>query len=804
MLASSGAAGDRSDHNAGMKWRRRGKPYEFRELGSFEFKRLCLELLAVEAEFDSMEWREHAFGQAVMSDRPVMLGEHQIARTPTLVVIDWIDDAYLKSGRHLIAPLEAARAQWPAAKAESVVILTNASADEIRTDDAVETTLLGASELTTLVRGSPRLRLRVPSVLGVCRLDDLVDPPLRQRSTGDFHAAAELAGVFVPTRAYSETLNALERYHFAFLTGPPEMGKTATARMVGLAKLTAGWEMHECIRPADLWQSYARDRRQVFVADDAFGSTEYRPEAAERWALDLDRILRSMDESHWLLWTSRPAPLKAALRRIHREHGVERFPAPAQVQVDAASLEIAEKALILYRHARAARLPSAAVNLVQAHGWHIVSHPHFTPERIRRLVGSRLQLEGTGLSDQTEINAVVDAQIREPTPAMAASFRALAPEHRAVLVAMLDTPPGPVPERELVASVRRHLHEVRARAPAELIDRLTDHFLRVIDPSRVGWVHPSWRDLVIEELATDTDGRRAFLRDCSVEGFLLALSTGGGVTGERSLPLLIDDADWDLVADHAAGFLSELDDPAIVRLLTALSEAHSVVSARQTAELVRRLTAISQAPSLASERQTAELEALAGSALEQLARRWNSAHRVIPVGILAVWFELASQLRQRLPEPELAPTWVEHLPTERVDISDQSDLTRVDDWLALAALIRARAPQMLAAFGFPERQAQVLQWLVIDARSYAEGPSAPPLRDLLVPILRRLADLAPEHAVGARAAAKHLDGMSGESQFEPSRHPARRISTELRAILDAPPSVHRSEEQVVARVLRDL
>jgi hypothetical protein len=483
-----------------------------------------------------------------------------------------------------------------------------------------------------------------------------------------------------------------------------------------------------------------------------------------------------------LLWTSRPAPLKAALRRIHREHGVERFPAPAQVQVDAASLEIAEKATILYRHARAARLPSAAVVLVQAHGWQIVSHHHFTPERIRRFVGSLLQLEGKGPSEPTEINATVDAQIREPTPAMATSFRALAPEHRAVLVAMLDAPPGPVAERELMSSVRRHLHEVQARAPAELLDRLTDHFLRVIDPARVAWVHPSWRDLVIEELAIDADARRAFLRDCSVEGILLALSTGGGATGERSLPLLTDDADWDLVGDRAAGLLSELDDTAIVRLLTALSEARSV----------------------ASERSRAELEALAGSVLEQLTRRWNAAHRVIPVGVLAVWFELASQLPQRLPEPELGPTWVEHLPTERVDISDQSDLTRTDDWIALAALIGEHTPQMLSAFGFPERQAKILQWLVLDAASCPEGPSPLPFHDLLVSILRRLADLAPEHAVGARITADHVDGISDESQFEPSRLPPRQISEELRAILDAPPSVHRSEEELVARVLRDL
>ncbi|MGH3112086.1 MAG: hypothetical protein ACRDOP_01300, partial [Gaiellaceae bacterium] len=101
------------------------------------------------------------------------------------------------------------------------------------------------------MRDSAEVRLRSPSVLGVCKLGELIDPNVERRSSGDVAAAAELTRVFVPTRAYAEALDGLERHHFAFLTGPPEMGKTAAARMVGLAKLTAGWEMHECIRPAD-------------------------------------------------------------------------------------------------------------------------------------------------------------------------------------------------------------------------------------------------------------------------------------------------------------------------------------------------------------------------------------------------------------------------------------------------------------------------------------------------------------------------------------------------------------------------
>lgn len=765
-----------------MRWPRPDESYDLRELGSLEFTRLCLELLAREAGFATTEWREHPFGQAALSETPLSLADDRVLRPPTLVVVAWRGDAYLRSRRELKAPLAAARGAWPASKAKSVLILTNASADAIKADEASEATLLGASELTALVRDSAEVRLRSPSVLGVCKLGELIDPNVERRSSGDVAAAAELTRVFVPTRAYAEALDGLERHHFAFLTGPPEMGKTAAARMVGLAKLTAGWEMHECIRPADLWQRYARDRRQVFVADDAFGSTEYRPEAAERWALELDRVLRAMDESHWLIWTSRPAPLKAALRRIHREHGVERFPAPAQVQVDAASLEVAEKVLILYRHARAARLPEPAITLVRAHGWQIVSHPHFTPERIRRLVSTRFELEGDGTFDPAEIDDLVDAQIREPTPAMAASFEALAPEHRAVLVAMLDTPPGPVIERELTAAVRRHLHELQARAPRELVDRLTDHFLRVVEPASVTWVHPSWRDLVIEQLTTDASARQTFLRDCSLEGILLALSIGGGVAGERSLPLLVDDGNWDLVGDRVADILSDLDDPATVRLLTALAEARSV----------------------ASERQGAELDALAGYVLEHLERRWNAERRVVPVGVLAVWFELAAEIPQNVPPPELGPTWVEHLPTMRVDIADPAELARFDEWIALATVVGERAPKLLAAFGFPDRQADVLQWFVLDAQASVQAGEPPPLCDLLVSVLLGVADLVPEHAGNARATAKRLSAMRSESQFEPSPHPPRQISEELRAILDAPPTAQRSDEELVARVLRDL
>jgi len=63
---------------------------------------------------------------------------------------------------------------------------------------------------------------------------------------------------------------------------------------------------------------------------------------------------------------------------------------------------------------------------------------------------------------------------------MATSFRTLEAEHKDLLIAMLDAPPGPLPERELVDALRRHHDGALRRPPVELVDRLSDHFLRTI------------------------------------------------------------------------------------------------------------------------------------------------------------------------------------------------------------------------------------------------------------------------------------------------------------------------------------
>ena len=334
----------------------------------------------------------------------------------------------------------------------------------VNRDGAAGDVVYGERELLDIIHRSPALRLKMPSLLALDRTR-----PAPERSTFDVEAARELARVFVATPAWHRALAVLREHHFAVLTGPPEMGKTTIARMLGLALLGDGWEVHETTPPEQVWERLDRHRPQLFIADDAFGSTEYRPDAADDWASDLERILRAVDADHWLLWTSRPAPLRAGLRRLHRQSGI---PAPASVLVDAAALGPEEKTLILFRHARAADLAPEARAVIRNCGSAIVSHPHFTPERIRRLV-ARCPAEG-------DIEAAIETELSKPTEAMAASYRALAPEDRELLIAMVDSPPGPVAERDLVEALRRHAANGLPRAPVDLVERLRDHFLKVL------------------------------------------------------------------------------------------------------------------------------------------------------------------------------------------------------------------------------------------------------------------------------------------------------------------------------------
>ncbi len=566
--------------------------YRLDELGWLQFDRLCSLVLEADAGLSDLHW--HGRGDiarfAIVDGRVALRERVKKLGAPVAVAVIWVRaspllELRLEEFRDRVAGL-------PADHAEGMLVLTNLEAPAaeaaLRAYPVAQDwrmVLLGAGEISASLDRDPRLRAAMPSVLGLRDLEGLIEPTVSGCSTLDVERAQELARVFWPTHAYDRARRVLRRHRFVVLTGPPEMGKTAIAEMLALAQMTDGWEAHQCNDPEQVRRVFDRERRQVFIADDAFGSTEYRPDAAERWARGLGRLLEMLDAEHWLIWTSRPAPLKAGLRRVQRESGSERFPAPGEVLVDASDLDLADKTLILFRHAKDHGAAGMARRLVRSAGLPIVEHPHFTPERIRRLVTDRLDELPSLANDEARLLRMIEQELACPTEAMRTSFGALEPEHRELLISLLDAPAGLIDERELAAVVRRHHAGGLSRPVADLIDRLTDHFLRVT-PLGIGWVHPSWRDLVIDELRDDADARRRFLSASAVDGVTLAVSRAGGIAGERTLPLMIADGDWDALGDRLHELRHELEDRELARVLLALGGAIGAVNdVRQAREL---------------------------------------------------------------------------------------------------------------------------------------------------------------------------------------------------------------------------
>jgi hypothetical protein len=197
---------------------------------------------------------------------------------------------------------------------------------------------------------------------------------------------------------------------------------------------------------------------------------------------------------------------------------------------------------------------------------------------------------------------------------------------------------------------------------------------------RVEWVHPSWRDLVIDHLSSTHDARERFLRNCSVHGALLALSLAGGHGGERELPLLKHDTDWDALTDRLYTLVPELERAELLGLMDALALTIHDLSATPTAP---------------------EANALATAVLARLTTVWTTTRKPIALPALEAWFTLAGRLSSKPAPPAIAVTWAELLPTAAPHPTDGASLERFADWLTLAELLMEYDPGLLSDLGFP-------------------------------------------------------------------------------------------------------
>ena len=569
-----------------------------------------------------------------------------------------------------------------------------------------EVTCLNGIDICNLLDAHPNLRRSYPEILGLQDLNALllttVNKQVLERSRAAIEETRDLVPVFVPTMAYDKAWRTLQRHSFVVLDGPPEMGKTAIARTIALSRLLMGWQIIDCRNPEDFFAAFDSSSRQLFVADDAFGRTEYDPELGRMWERDLPRILNYIDPRHNLVWTTRKHILARALHDMDLTGRAAAFPKPSEVIVTADDLTVEEKARILYRHGRAARLDTPSRAVVRDNAVRIVADVHFTPERIRRFVAEVLpnltSKPGAATLTEAQVTTQVQEAIRNPTDRMRKAFRKLPEYHRWILIALLECEGAAQSD-----ALRTRFLAQRAAASsvvfAESLHDLLGTFvkigagLRSWESPKINWIHPSYRDLVIDELASNNDDQLAFLKRVSPTGVKLALSVAGGSAGERQMPLVSAPEAWPTLETRCREIASGEDDRTVAALLDVLSSALTSEPRGVDTWISRMTQILVQALEIAARRWDERDEAIDLAILWSFNRAANTA--AIPVrrpAITATWEAVSNALRDDIRKGFFLsefPVWVYADLTHLVE-THYPDLARASEYLSVRSELETR------------------------------------------------------------------------------------------------------------------
>jgi uncharacterized coiled-coil protein SlyX len=540
-----------------------------------------------------------------------------------------------------------------------------------------------------------------------------------ERSSAALAGAQEIIPVFVPTGAYEEAWKILRKHNFVVLTGPPEMGKTSIGWMIAMAQMANGWQVIECKTPDNVFELYDSSAKQVFLADDAFGRTEFKVERGAQWEEDLAKVLQRVDADHWLIWTSRKHILERALREMDLQGKAAGYPSPAEVLVQADKLTLREKALILYRHASNELLDDAARKIIKGNLSVLVSDAHFTPERIRRFVKQVLPRlaneQKTGILKPGEVALEVEKAIEKYTEMMEKSFSKLSEEQQWILVSLLDEENVKGID-ELEEAFTRLSPFQTSKPMQELLSELDESFIRVpkhdiskepwrrLLPRKLDWIHPSYRDLLIEKLSINRKMRVRYLTLGGIAAIGLALSQVGGASGEREFPLLPDDESWQA-------------------LTGACQEVISHGKTSSIDELLAILDSIATSPSP----YEAKIDQLAELVCNTVSKKWNEVGEDLTADKLSRFYKISVKAPGLIASPDLSQSWSSHFDLAEASVKSrntqglQLDADDIADWAEMMLTLQQNEPRFLKKVGFPSKYSSIVDEIITIASEEAVG-----------------------------------------------------------------------------------
>ena len=583
-----------------------------------------------------------------------------------------------------------------------------------------EITTLGGSDICDIIDKHPELRRSFPEILSLRDLNILlteaVNKQILQRSWAALKESRDLVPVFVPTKAYYMAWTSIQKHFFVVLDGPPEMGKTSIAWTIALGHLLSDWEVIECRDPGEFFASFTHQRQQVFVADDAFGRTEYDPYLGRMWERDLPRVFQCLDSHHHFIWTTRKHILIRALREMDLTNRASQFPDLGEVIVTAEELSQEEKARILYRHSKAARLDNASRELVKNNAVEIVEHAHFTPERIRRfiveLLPELLTKSGAEPLTQEALTEEIVTAIQDPTDRMRKSFRKLDEIHKWILISFLECDYS---EEYEVLGARFACHQplVSSQKFSEMLDDLLGTFLKPeyrpkrLPNRRGNWIHPSYRDLVVDELSADPVYRKSFLEHSSIRGIKLALSQAGGSSGQRQMPLMTTPEDWEIFEQRCHKIANNGDDTELNQLIVLLSGSLSTDESQPM-----------QVPP--------KIENILRSVCKVCVARWNKQEKPLHYWLVESLLRASGQLSPSPPLPNIEVSWKTSCSEvlREIDRNYVSNPSIVNNWINFSNLIKRYYQKLSISIEFLDCRTEIENRLFELAEEEVENDSS--------------------------------------------------------------------------------
>ena len=199
--------------------------------------------------------------------------------------------------------------------------------------------------------------------------------------------------VYAPNPSFDAAREILEKQHVVIISGPPGVGKTTLAEMLGYAHLAEDWELI-AIRGLDDGLSAVSDsRKQIFYFDDFLGRVALDKNALAKMDSDLARFItrvRKSRNARFILTTR--APIFEEARR-HSEHLADQQLDISRYLLDVGIYTRRIKARILYNHLLITGTPQPLIEALIDSGKlaRIVDHKNYSPRLIALMTeGSRV------------------------------------------------------------------------------------------------------------------------------------------------------------------------------------------------------------------------------------------------------------------------------------------------------------------------------------------------------------------------------------------------------------------------------